>query len=290
MKRIYKLLFSLVLASGLCVWAAFRMKGFSEDSLYVSFPSQKPWKVRSEGSLLEIKDLLNQTFSYLGKGRQCLVFEGEDKQTVIKFINQSRFSLPSCLLQIPLPYSLEKKRRAKQEKKQSRISSFYESFKMGYEFLPEQTGCIYLHLYPENKFSKPLTIRDPIGYLRKIDLNQTHFLIQKKAELIYPYLQAKQKDPEKFWQGVRSFLQLILARIQKGFMDDDLNVDQNIGFLEGKAVLIDWGRIYYKPEVKKDPYPEIRRSIKFFQKWLQQYHPEKVPQFEQELKQHLPLL
>ena len=287
-KKRSKVVSLFLLLALLSYLAVERKKGFSLTQIYTQRISDPLWEVSLDKiSQQELGKILDQTYFFAGSGRQCFAFVSKDEQYVIKFINQAKFSLPSWFLQMPLPYFLEKRKKQKQAKRKGRISAFYNSFKLAFDHLKEETGLVYIHLYPQIHFTKPLKIIDPIGYSYEVDLNQAHFMIQKKVDMIYPYLEKSQNNGEAFEKGICSYLDLVFHRMEKGFCDDDLNIDQNVGFVEGKATLMDFGRIYPEPRLndKEEIVKEVQRSTKFFKKWLKKRHPKKFSFLEKKCQE-----
>ncbi len=278
-KKAYPILIAFLLRGflgvGLMVFAYYQMEGFSESYLYVKEKSSP-----KKAIFQSVGTILDQPFFYLSSGRQCFAFISQDQKFVLKFMNQAKFDLPYFLRKIPFPYLEEKAKKRK-----LRSLSFYESFHLGKE-LTQQTAVLYAKLDREEALFPTLLVYDPIGYPKYIDLNQTHFILQKRGELIYPHLTSLEKEPNKFWNAVDSYLELVFSRIQKGIYDDDLNVDQNIGFIEGKAFLLDFGRLYRAQDLSlSEKKRELRRSTKFFERWLIKKAPEKLSLFQEKRKE-----
>lgn len=255
--------------------------GFHLSKIHSSFDENPVWNLPSlkKEEKSEILKILDQKFFYIGKGRQAFVFESEDGKYVIKFFNQERFRLPEWMEKIPLPSYLEERRKFKSCKREQRVIPSFLSFKLAYEKMKEETGFVFLQLNRIHQFEKPLSIIDPIRREDEIDLNTVEFVLQKKVKMIYPALEQikKEKGQEAFENAIQSFLNVILSRLSKGIVDDDLDVEINYGFIDEKAILIDAGRLSEDFRViLRHPYfkRELLKSTKFFLRWLRKNHPE----------------
>ncbi len=283
--------FRITLASSLLVFSYYQMDGFSEDYLYVKEPFLEKELVHEGAELPSyVTEVLEQPFFYLGSGRQCFAFLSQDKKVVLKFINQAKFSLPTFLEKIPLAY-LQKKQKIR--KRRSR--SFYESFSLGIENLKEETAFIFARVKNNSLVQKgalpSVLLYDPIGYPKRVDLNKTHFILQKKGDLMCSHLYSLQDSPEKFWDAIDAYLNLVCIRVEKGIYDDDLNIGQNIGYSLGKPFFLDFGRLY---KVEKNSFTEkkeeLRRATKFLKSWFSSHFPEKLPLLQKrqkEIESHL---
>ena len=109
-------------------------------------------------------------------------------------------------------------------------------------------GLVYLHLNKTRNLHRTLTIIDRTGQEHRVDLDQTEFVIQRKAELIFSYLH-KLQSPQEVQEAIASLLQLVQNRIDKGFSDRDKAVSNNYGFVNGHPIHLDVGRLHrgHKP-------------------------------------------
>jgi len=273
MKKRYRLC-ALLGVTLLYTFAYFRSDGFVVTKLNSPIAYSEEWHIPKTDDWNEILKILDQPFHYLDSGRQCFVFESADKRYVIKFLNHARFYMSDILKKIPLPDSLDEKRAKKIQTRTDRIENFFNSFKIGYDLLKEETGILFMQLKPSGHFEKKLKILDVSKHAHEIDLNSVNFILQKRADsMIYPYL--SQLDEVSFREAIDQILELVGSRIEKGIMDDDLNVEVNIGFLDQKPLMIDIGRLFLDPTISEPQNyaSELEKSTRFLEKWLESNHP-----------------
>ncbi len=187
------------------------------------------------------RDVLNQTFYYLGRGGQAFAFVSEDGCHVIKFFKHQRKS-------------------AKRERD-------FTSYRIAGEELKEESGLEYVHCYRTVDLKKQLTIVDKLGIAHAIDLDNQAFVLQKKADLFYPYLEQLLNTGQ--WEAAKeallSVVALIGARCEKGIFDEDAKLHRNVGFVENRAVFIDVGRFRKSTVDKKQ---EVMKVVEPLQAWL----------------------
>lgn len=273
---------TIFIAAILSAWALFRMDGFSSDYLFVTKAS-KPYHFHT--SLPEeLQDIVSQKFSYLASGRQSFAFVSEDGKWVLKILNQSRFDLPEILRKMPMPRWLKEKRK----RRKARVSNFFASYKLASQKLKEECALIYAHF--DDSFFPSVILKDPIGYKHQIDLSHCWFVIQKKLDPIKSTLLEAEKDPIRWKKRVSSFFDLISARCLKGIVDDDLNVEGNIGYLDDTAYLLDPGRLFLDQKVKEgdEKKREIKKSSKHLRRFIKRCQKSFLPLFEEELGKRIP--
>jgi hypothetical protein len=225
-----------------------------------------------------IRSLLSGPFIYLDRGAQAYVFASADGQVVLKFFrhHRTRTLLAPLLRFLPSPF---KKRLAESlEKRKERREKDFQSYKLAYDHLPKETGLIYLHLNKSEDLKIKLSLYDKIGVHHLIDLDKMEFIVQKRAILLYPALEAMiQGGKEAEAKEVLSQLvQLLKKRCQEGLFDKDPDIRTNFGLLEGHPIQIDGGRFREDPRCK-DPAiyeEEIIRITDRLSKWLEKRSPE----------------
>jgi hypothetical protein len=267
-----------------------RTDGFSVDKILCPFTGDPLWNTASfsDEEQKRVEDILQQKFRYLDAGRQCFVFESEDGKYVLKFLNHERFFVSDWIKEIPLPHFLDAIRKERVERRHNRIDAFFRSFLIGFERLKAEAGLLYLQLNPSQSFFKTVTIVNPIGYEHTVDLSRVEFILQKKAEGLYSSLEQKSEDP-KSWQGtLDSYVGLMVARAKKGIVDDDLNYG-NIGVMEGKAILIDTGRLFLDPSLKRPERfaAELKKSSKYLKNKLSKEYPQMASYLDEEIQKRI---
>ncbi|MDX8430588.1 MAG: hypothetical protein SNF33_02110 [Candidatus Algichlamydia australiensis] len=240
-KKIVILIFSLPLFWGVERFAHAKTDGFALVNITSPLRSNSKWEVENPAGWEEI---LKQEFSYLSCGAQCYVFASADGKYVLKFFKHQHMRIPPLLEKIPLPSQLDAYRSKKIEKKRALQEATFSSMKIAYDNLKEETALIALHLNKTDDLLSPITLKDKIGILHRIDPNQFEFVLQKRGKLAYEEIEKFMAQDEKYKAEklLRDALLLTQKRIAKGIFDKDPDFKTNFGIVEGKLVQIDIGR------------------------------------------------
>jgi hypothetical protein len=229
--------------------------------------------------LSTLKNILIQPFFYLGKGVQTFVFESEDGEYVIKLIRHDHLRPAPWTPLLPRKWA-----QPKIEKKHKKQIKDFTSYKIAYEEFREETGLLFLHLNQTDYLKQKVKLVDKIGIAHTLDLDQYAFLVQKKAELTYPALQTliDQKKTEEAKAALSSLVSLLAKRFEKGIFDKDPDLNTNFGFIEDKAIQIDFGRF-------QKPFPSSavrnkKEAIRLITDHLHQWLMTRSPDLDQHLK------
>jgi hypothetical protein len=154
----------------------------------------------------------------------------------------------------------------------------FESWKVAFEKLPEESGLIYVHLNKSQDLNKTIVIVDKMGFEHLVNMDQMEFLLQKKALMLCESIKQlmNHNDLNGAKQLLTDLLDMILSEYSRGLADNDHALMQNTGVFQGKPFHIDVGQFVYNEEVKK---PEVYKQELFsktfkFRKWLQKHYPE----------------
>jgi hypothetical protein len=231
--------------------------------------------------------LLSQPFHYLGSGGQCYAFVSEDGNYVIKFFKHKLRAPWNYFYTHPLPAPLEAVRLRKLAKILMKLDRDFTSYKLAYEELQPETGILYVHLNKTTGLNQAVTIYDKLNIAHTIDLDQIEFIVQKKADLAYSYLDSliQNGNLTQLKVSIDSLIEVIISRCKKGIFDEDAKIHRNFGFIDGKAVVIDVGRFRKDPSrTSSDVYTQDVRTItRSLRVWMQESCPELTPWLEQRL-------
>ena len=229
--------------------------------------------------IAQVNKIFDQHFYPIGHGKQSTAFVSNDGQYVVKFLLQKPLAVKPQFLKIPDIFPLTLFKKYKVDQKVKRKQELFYAFMISYHIAPEQTGVFYVHLNAtDNLFKKPLVV-DPSENPVIINPDITQFIIQKRASHIKPTIidlmcegrVAQAKD------RVDQVLMLLFEAAKKGIVDADTGLirNNNIGFLETRAIYVDTGKLRLKKDqlTKKDFIKDLKR-VKPFYKWLQAYYPE----------------
>lgn len=239
----------------------------------------------------ELEKIFSQKFYYLGCGGQSFAFVSENQEYVIKFFKHRYFRKPfRFIFSLPRPSVLELSRLRKYDNALFKLRRDFSSYKLAYEELREESGLVYIHLNKGTELNRSVHIIDKIGIEHEIDLDDFEFIVQRRAELIYPCIDAlmAKEDVEAAKQLLHSILEAIVNRCKKGIFDEDPRIHNNLGIIGPKAMFIDIGRFVKDsqrtlPEIYKNDLKNIINER--LRSWLQNNHPQLEACLDDEIAQ-----
>lgn len=260
-----------LLAIGVERWCFRETAGFRDNKILSSFQYEKKWDHQelSEEKKKLIDTILDQPFTYIGHGGTIYCFASLDNKYVIKFFKHQHLEEHSFLSRISLPSFLEKYRlvylqQKEKKNKHKRKDFLFASLLLAEEKIPSETAIIHLQLNKSPKFKKTITLYDKIGIKHSIPLDQTEFILQKKADLLVPLLckMIDESKTEEVKHVIDSFFVNIRTRCDQGLHDRDPHPSINFGYVDGQVVEIDIGS-FSLDESLKDPkkQKEVMASI-----------------------------
>ena len=224
--------------------------------------------------------ILSQKFTYFNKGSQSYVYISEDKQYILKFLKQDKLHPNTWLAYLPLSFNPHYKKSLFLKKK--RISTF-SAIKTAFSEFKKETGLLYVHLNRTKSLNKKITLFDRKGNLHVVDLDQTSFLVQKKANLIYVRIAELMSESkiEEAKQIISSVFALVDKLGKRGVVDNDPILRKNFGLIDDMAVQIDIGRLRIDPEriINLQHKQEIASITHSFKTWITKNHPELLEHF-----------
>lgn len=292
MKRKIGLLLCLVLVT----WGGIRLyyamtDGFRVAHISSDFSFDPRFETRSL-TLEEkqnLKEVLGQPYHYLGKGCQSYVFASQDGEHVIKFFKYQRTR--------PKPWddffafipAVDRFREKKIARKTAKRERFFDSWRVSFDHLHEETGLVFVHLNKTEDLNVDFTIYDKMGFEHHLDLDQYEFAVQKRAEMICDVIDQWMAEPggqEKTEALLDELMAMIELEYDRGFGDHDHALIQNTGVYYGKPLHIDFGQFAFFPEVSDK---EIRDQELFnktykFRLWLAESHPSLATYFDDKLQ------
>ena len=222
----------------------------------------------------EIKKVLSQKFTYLGRGRQCFAFESEDKKTVLKFPRTDIYRLPFYIRAL----ASQDEQQKMLDEKNGRKAFIYDSFGLAQNELQEITGVLYTHLAPTEDTGDKLELIDSLGIKHLLPLNSSIFLIQEKHPLWTASFNLAKNKQEKD-RILNALIDAIVKRAKKGILNRDRSFLKNYGF-DGETVYqIDVGSFFTSNEYSQEQayQKSARDSIEPVYQWLEKEDPEMLP-------------
>lgn len=281
-KRIKKIAIFCAMALAVVLLKKFcyrQTDGFAIYKICSNFSFHPEWEIPSATLYenTELQQILNQPFYYLAKGAQSYVFASADGRSVIKFFRLYHLTPPSWITHLSFPLPLMPYKLQKILDKRQELDKDFQSYKIAFEEMKEETGLIYMHLNKSDRLHKKLTIYDRLGIAHQLDLDQMEFLVQKKATLVFPSIDSLMQTEGTIAakQAISDLVKLLLTRCEKGIFDKDPDLNTNFGFLGATPVQIDIGRFRKQSEQKKvGKYrDEILRITDNFRQWLDTKYP-----------------
>lgn len=260
-----RLLLTLLCLFALQKFCSWQTADFRIYEILSEMPNSPAWET---GFSQEMQTLLDQPFTYLGKGEQFYAFLGRDKQTVIKFFRHDHLS-PLQLL----PQTLRAKFPSRTD-----LTPLFRSAKLAYDRLKDETGLLALHLNKSKNLCGTVTIHDKLGIRHRIDLDATEFILQRRGDLFCTTLGKKieQGDLQGAREQIHSLIHMLHKQCQKGVRNSDTSFKRNFGVIGDRAVTFDIGSFYLDEKVKTpaEEKQETWRTTAQLQRWLRKHYPE----------------
>ncbi len=292
-KKLRISLYLLALAAlftGLHSFCLRQTHGFRPYLIMSNLPNEARWEAPplTAAEQKNIDQLLDQPFTFLGSGGWCFAFLGQDQKTVLKFYRHAHL-LPSSIFK-----EFSFKKLLLQSDPWLPNHPYFQEFNFKscmllYTQAKKRSGILYVHLNKTQGKHKPVTLIDNIGIHHTIDLDKTEFVVQKRANLLFPHLQclSKQKKTDEAKQCIDDFLNCLLTLCQKGIRDYDHSLRNNFGFTDEGAVTLDLSS-FGPDETIKNPgnyKKEIVNKTQRLSRFLRKYHPDLYSHSEQRLSE-----
>lgn len=229
--------------------------------------------------------IFNQNFFYLSKGRQCFVFESEDKKYVLKFIRYHKYRYPFWAEILSYFNILSEKQKTILKEKRERYERAMSSYKIAYEDLKDITKVLYIHLNQTDFLNTKVMIKDSLNINHEIDLDKVGFILQKKEKSLKDiFLKFNNENNEKI---IKSFFSSISYMLKKNITNIDiLNLIRNSGCEDNNFVIIDVGSFLKGDDkiILKNTFFECAYEL---EKFLKEKGDKYLPFFEKIKKEEL---
>jgi hypothetical protein len=273
-----------ILMVGLCL---LEEGGFSVARVSSPLPHDPRWEVetltREERG--EIENACSQPFAFLKMGSQAYAFVSSDGQYVLKLFKMKTLLPKRWVSYLPESYFKDYRYR-KGELRKQHLELTFGGLKAAYETFRIPAGLVCVHLNKTPLLTKRVTVIDRTGTEHQIDLNQTPFVLQRRAELLRPRLhrQMQAGHQEEAMETIRLFFTLVAERLQLGLRDLDSGIKCNYGFVGNQPIQIDCGRLVFDDAVRqKEGFDEeMRRIIDRLCIWANRDYPFLTPLIQEE--------
>ncbi len=250
---------------------------FRLANITFEMPANPEWDIPSlslpEQHLMRL--ILEQPFSYIGKGGQSYVFASADGQYVIKFFKFKHLR-PNWLVEaLPEIGFLKEYKESNIARKKRLIQGVFSGYRVAYEKHRSESGILFLKLNPQAGIY--VTLHDKLGRKHHVNLEKIPFIIQEKARPTRDIIEAALNvgDLALVKQRMRQIVALYHAEYTKGIVDRDHGILHNTGFVGEKPIHLDVGKVSARPEINQ---PENRRAdleivYQRYTGWLKNHYP-----------------
>lgn len=252
----------------------FKVSNIESDFSYDSRFDTRPLSpIEKEG----VAKILDQKFTYLGKGCQAYVFASEDGQHVLKFFKYQRYRIKPWVEFFSFIPFVENHKQKRIAHKKAKLERFFKGWEVAFDDLQKETGLIYVHLNKTHDLNQQVVIVDKMGYEHSLDIDKYEFLIQKRAVMFTDEIARLEKDNQEPAAKalITAFIQQLLSEYQRGLVDTDHAIMQNTGVYQGQPIHIDVGQFTRNPEMRNPSvytYDLFNKTYKFRQ-WLREHYP-----------------
>lgn len=245
---------------------------------YENVPAKKIPLSMAEKHLLG--RILEQPFTYVGKGAQSYVFASADGRYVIKFFKFKHLK-PNWLVEtIPSIGFLKDYKERNVARKNRLIEGVFSGYQIAYDLHREESGILFLQTKPESNQS--VVLIDKAGFKHYVRLDQIPFIIQERAQsskqMVEQALTAHQ--PELVKKRMRQIIALYLSEYRKGIIDRDHGVLHNTGFVGEKPIHLDVGKVSARKEIDQKGDLEIVHQR--YSAWVKEHFPKYYEELSQD--------
>lgn len=264
----------LLLILAVCSWWLYdgiQKPRFHPKELYSTIPKVDPSLTLPE----EIALKLNQPFHLIGEGSQMYAFRSADGKIVLKLFKAHHSPHRSLLKKWLRAHRSSDEILLSHQKWNEKFAKTCACYLMAFKDLKEETGLCYLHFEKSSDSRLNITLLDASKKAYRVNLNNHPFIIQRHAELVPDYLKTliESKQMDLAQSAVTSLKELFLHRTEKGYIDDRQSLRINYGFIDGKAVQIDVGKIKKTDLSQTQTEEELMRLQQRLDRWIYSYFP-----------------
>ena len=266
-----------------------RNHSFCIRFIYSSLDNRPEWDLPppSTAEVAQLDEVLKQKFHYLAKGCHCYAFISDDQQYVIKFHRYASHMRIFPWLNHPFSYQFSEHRKEILKHNMQKLAENLQSYKNSAEDLKDETGLIMLHINRSDTLQRHVTLIDATQAEYRVPLDQVSFILQRKAELIYPTLDKliSERKIDAAKQVVTNVIHLIADCCKKGYVDEDPVLRKNYGLIADRAIHIDVGDLVKneKIQLRENYIPHVKEMTQSLRVRLEKHYPELVSHYDSEI-------
>jgi hypothetical protein len=265
---------------------------FRISNIIYPMPERAEWNFPIKpGQIEELKTILNQKFTYLGKGAQVYAFGSDDGKYVIKFFKFKHLKPSPLIALLPSIGPLKEIKEANIKRKIRKLEGVFEGHVNAYNHDLEHSGLLFLHLNPTTNLNLQAHLVDKIGIERTVDLDPIVFILQKKGETLRTvFTEALSKgDTALAAKRATQILDMYVDEYQNGVYDRDHGISHNTGFIGDQPFHLDVGKMSYDVNMRapENYEQDLRHVARKMDEWVNANYPASYPAFHETLEQHL---
>lgn len=265
---------------------------FRVSNIIYPMPERTEWNFpMKDGQREELKAILNQKFTYLGKGAQVYAFGSDDGKYVIKFFKFKHLKPSSLIALLPPIGPLKEFKEANIKRKTRKLEGVFEGHVNAYHHDLAHSGLLFLHLNPTTNLDLQAHLVDKIGIERIVDLDPVVFILQKKGETLRTvFTEALSKgDTALAAKRATQILDMYVAEYQNGVYDRDHGISHNTGFIGDQPFHLDVGKMSYDDNMRsqKNYEQDLRHVARKMDEWVKANYPANYSSFHEIMQQHL---
>ena len=235
--------------------------------------------------------IVEQPFTYLGKGAQSYAFISEDGKYVLKFFKFKHLKPSWVVNHLPEIGKLKKIKQKSVARKERQIQSVFSGYKLAYDLHREEAGLLYVHLNPSGNIAESVDLYDKIGRHFTLDLDQYIFVVQEYAVLNRDLMSKELKGGNlaAVKKRISQIIALYLSEYEKGIYDRDHGVLHNMGFIGERPIRLDVGKLSYAPQMRErmNWEPDLMIVAMKYHRWMRETYPEHYDEVISYLEQEL---
>lgn len=256
----------------------------------ITFPLEK----RPEWDFPEgenVKQLLDQKFTYIGKGAQSYVFGSEDGKWVIKFFKFKHLK-PSFFISLLPPIGpLEALKIQNQNRKKRKLEGVFEGHLIAFQYDKGHSGVEYLHFNPTPGLNLKTHLVDKVGLNWDLDLDPVVFVLQKKGSTLRTTFNNLFKEGKSALAAERAMqvLSMYVEEYHRHVWDRDHGISHNIGFIGDTPFHLDVGKLSYTKEPQDSEFykNDLKHVARKINQWVEENYPDEAASFKKEVEIHL---
>lgn len=235
--------------------------------------------------LEKLRAIFSHPFTYVRESDQCYLFISQNKEYLLKFFKMRKLTPKYWLNYIPFPW-LEQERLNKIGHRERARQELFGNFKIAFEDFRHQTTLVFIHFFSTNWLKSKVCLIDQEGLDHTVLLDTVPFVLQRRPTLLCEYVDdlVRQDKTKEAVSSLLLILDIVQDRCERGFRDQDGDLESDYGFIGNRAVFTEVAKMVYD-ESLKTRLATLREVFKISRKisdWLEKYYPSLIEDFQKE--------